>query len=141
MLYLLDGFLLAHGVVKVRQITPVHISDFVASRHRHSPRSYNGLIGVYARRVEDEAMLEENIAACDRITARFKCLAASRRALALRRASSRSGDMAMEGDPVRFEMVHRAASSRNGSFVLILRVTLLRRFLLFRGLRRRGATL
>jgi site-specific recombinase XerD len=45
MLYLLDGFLLAHGVVEVRQITPVQISDFVASRHRHSPRSYNGLIG------------------------------------------------------------------------------------------------
>jgi site-specific recombinase XerD len=45
MLYLLDGFLLAHGVVEVRQITPVHISGFVASRPRHSPRSYNGLIG------------------------------------------------------------------------------------------------
>jgi len=45
MLYLLDGFLLTHEVVEVRQITAVHISDFVASRHRHSPRSYNGLIG------------------------------------------------------------------------------------------------
>ncbi len=45
MLYLLDGALLTNGVVEIRQITPAHIASFVGSRPRHSPRSYNGLIG------------------------------------------------------------------------------------------------
>jgi site-specific recombinase XerD len=45
MLHLLDGYLLAQGVAELRQITPVHLDEFVASRPRHSPRSYNGLIG------------------------------------------------------------------------------------------------
>lgn len=44
-LYLLDAFLLKREVVELRQITPVHISDFVASRNRRSARSYNVLIG------------------------------------------------------------------------------------------------
>jgi len=45
MLHLLDGYLLAMGVSELRQITPAHINEFVAARPRHSPRSYNGLIG------------------------------------------------------------------------------------------------
>lgn len=45
MLYLLDGYLFTHQVAEICQITPVHISAFVGSRPRHSPRSYNGLIG------------------------------------------------------------------------------------------------
>ena len=45
MLHLLDGYLLARGVAELRQITPTHIDEFVTSRPRHSPRSYNGLIG------------------------------------------------------------------------------------------------
>jgi integrase len=45
MLYLLDGALLTNGVVEIHQITPAHIASFVGSRPRHSPRSYNGLIG------------------------------------------------------------------------------------------------
>lgn len=45
MLYLLDGHLLANGVAEICQLTPPHISNFVDSRPRHSPRSYNGLIG------------------------------------------------------------------------------------------------
>lgn len=45
MLHLLDGYLLAQGVGELRQIMPTHIGDFVASRPRRSPRSYNGLIG------------------------------------------------------------------------------------------------
>lgn len=45
MLHLLDGYLLAQGVAELRQVTPAHIDEFVASRPRHSPRSYNGFIG------------------------------------------------------------------------------------------------
>jgi site-specific recombinase XerD len=45
MLHLLDGYLLAQGVVELRQTTAAHIDAFVASRPRHSARSYNGLIG------------------------------------------------------------------------------------------------
>ena len=45
MLLLLDGYLFAHGVAELQQITASHIDAFVASRPRHSPRSYNGLIG------------------------------------------------------------------------------------------------
>lgn len=49
MLQLLDGYLLAQGVAEIRQITAAHIDAFVASRSRHSPRSYNGLIGIIRR--------------------------------------------------------------------------------------------
>ena len=45
MLDLLDRHLLTQGVAEIRMITPAHIAGFVASRPRHSPRSYNGLIG------------------------------------------------------------------------------------------------
>lgn len=45
MLHLLDAHLLAQGVAELRQVTPAHIDEFVATRPRHSPRSYNGLIG------------------------------------------------------------------------------------------------
>ena len=45
MLHLLDAYLLARGIEELLQITPTHIDGFVASRPRHSPRSYNGLIG------------------------------------------------------------------------------------------------
>jgi integrase len=44
-LRLLDRYLLAQGVAELSQITPAHLEDFVASRPRHSPRSYNVLIG------------------------------------------------------------------------------------------------
>lgn len=45
MLQLLDGYLVDQGVVDFRQITSAHLDQFVASRQRQSPRSYNGLIG------------------------------------------------------------------------------------------------
>ena len=45
MLRLLDGYLFAHGVAELQQITGALIGAFIASRPRHSPRSYNGLIG------------------------------------------------------------------------------------------------
>jgi integrase len=45
MLLMLDGNLLAQGVVELPQITAAHIDAFVASRPRRSPRSYNGLVG------------------------------------------------------------------------------------------------
>ncbi len=45
MLRVLDGYLFAQGVAELCQITPAHLEDFVASRSRHSPRSYNVLIG------------------------------------------------------------------------------------------------
>ena len=44
MLYRLDGYLAAQGVTEVRQIVPAHIEAFVASRDRHTARSYNGLL-------------------------------------------------------------------------------------------------
>jgi site-specific recombinase XerD len=47
MLRLLDGYLSAQGITDLRQVTPKHIDEFVASRPRHSPRSYNGLIGAF----------------------------------------------------------------------------------------------
>jgi integrase len=46
MLSLLDGYLLKQEVAELRQITPSQIDGFVASRPRHSSRSYNGLLGV-----------------------------------------------------------------------------------------------
>lgn len=49
MLHLLDGYLLGQGVSELRQLTPTHIDAFVASRPRHSPHSYNGLIGALRR--------------------------------------------------------------------------------------------
>lgn len=45
MLRVLDGYLCAQGVAELCQITPAHLEDFVASRPRHSSRSYNVLIG------------------------------------------------------------------------------------------------
>jgi integrase len=45
MLYLLDRYLFTNGVTESRQIAPTDITGFVGSRPRHSPRSYNGLIG------------------------------------------------------------------------------------------------
>jgi integrase len=45
MLRLLDGYLFAHGVAEREQMTAALIGAFIASRPRHSPRSYNGLIG------------------------------------------------------------------------------------------------
>lgn len=45
MLYLLDSYLLAQGVAEIHQVTSAQVDEFVASRPRHSPRSYNGLIG------------------------------------------------------------------------------------------------
>jgi len=45
MLHLLDGYLSTQGVTELSKITPAHIEVFVASRQRHSPRSYNGLVG------------------------------------------------------------------------------------------------
>jgi integrase len=45
MLHLLDGYLFAQGVAELRQITAAHIDAFVASRPRHSARSYNALVG------------------------------------------------------------------------------------------------
>lgn len=49
MLYLLDGYLLARGIAKVDQIAPSHLEEFVASRPRHTPCSYNQLIGMMRR--------------------------------------------------------------------------------------------
>lgn len=45
MVRLLDGYLTAHGVTELQQITGAHIDAFVASRSRRSSRSYNELIG------------------------------------------------------------------------------------------------
>jgi site-specific recombinase XerD len=45
MLHLLDSYLLAQEITELREVTSAHIAEFVASRPRHSPRSYNGLIG------------------------------------------------------------------------------------------------
>lgn len=44
MLHLLDGYLLARGITGVDQITPSNLEDFVASRPRHTSRSYNVLL-------------------------------------------------------------------------------------------------
>lgn len=49
MLHMLDGFLLAHEIAEVDRITPSHLDDFVASRPRHTPCSYNLLIGMIRR--------------------------------------------------------------------------------------------
>ena len=51
MLHLLDSYLSTQGVTELSKITPAHIEVFVASRQRHSPRSYNGLVGNTARAV------------------------------------------------------------------------------------------
>lgn len=45
MLRLLDGYLSTAGITELGGITPAHIDAFVSSRQRHTPRSYNGLIG------------------------------------------------------------------------------------------------
>jgi len=44
-LFLLDDYLLKQDVAELAQITPSHVDAFVASRPRHSSRSYNGLLG------------------------------------------------------------------------------------------------
>jgi integrase len=44
LLHLLDRYLLEQRVPELRYLTPSHIDGFVASRRRHAPRSYNGLI-------------------------------------------------------------------------------------------------
>jgi site-specific recombinase XerD len=49
MLHLLDGYLLAHGIAEIDQITPSHLEDFVTSRPRHTPCSYNLLLGMIRR--------------------------------------------------------------------------------------------
>ena len=49
MLRMLDGYLLAHEIAEVDQITTSHLEDFVASRPRHTPCSYNQLIGMMRR--------------------------------------------------------------------------------------------
>lgn len=45
MLRWLDGYLVGQGVTELQQITAAHIEAFVASRPRHTPRSYNVLLG------------------------------------------------------------------------------------------------
>ena len=49
MLRMLDGYLLAREIAEVDQITTSHLEDFVASRPRHTPCSYNQLIGMIRR--------------------------------------------------------------------------------------------
>jgi integrase len=44
-LYLLDSYLLEQQVAELRHLTPSHVDGFIASRPRHAPRSYNGLLG------------------------------------------------------------------------------------------------
>ncbi len=44
MLLLLNRHLLSRGVSELKEVTPAHIDEFVSSRPRHSPRSYNGLL-------------------------------------------------------------------------------------------------
>jgi hypothetical protein len=53
---------------------------------------------------------------------------------------SSSGPVTWKETPFLSKRIHSAASPRNGSFLPILRVTVLRRFLLFRDLRRRGGS-
>ena len=48
-LHQLDGYLLARGIAEVDQITSSHLEEFVASRPRHTPCSYNQLIGMMRR--------------------------------------------------------------------------------------------
>ncbi len=45
MLHLLDSYLLTQNVPDHQQISAAHIAGFIDSRPRHSPRSYNELIG------------------------------------------------------------------------------------------------
>ena len=63
MLHLLDGSLIARGVAELRQITPTHIDEFVTYRPRHSPRSYNGLIGAL-RGLFDWMVVHEVLPVC-----------------------------------------------------------------------------
>ena len=48
-LYLMDGYLIEQNVTDLSQITPTHVEQFVAARPRHSPRSYNLLVGALRR--------------------------------------------------------------------------------------------
>ena len=45
-LRLLDRFLVAQSVTTLTEITPRILEDFLTSRPRHRPRSYNHLLGV-----------------------------------------------------------------------------------------------
>jgi site-specific recombinase XerC len=58
MLHLLDGYLLERKIAEVDQITPSHLEEFVTSRPRHTPSSYNQLIGMI-RRLFDWIMVHE----------------------------------------------------------------------------------
>jgi site-specific recombinase XerC len=45
LLFLLDDYLIKQDVVELSQILSSHVESFVATRPRHSSRSYNGLLG------------------------------------------------------------------------------------------------
>lgn len=49
MLHMLDGYLLRRGITDADQITPSSLEEFVMSRPRHTPRSYNQLLGMIRR--------------------------------------------------------------------------------------------
>jgi len=61
MLHLLDGYLVERGVTELVQITPRNLEAFVRSRPRHSPRSYNELLGML-RRLFDWLVRQEKFA-------------------------------------------------------------------------------
>jgi hypothetical protein len=44
LLFLLDGYLVTEDVTELSQIASSHMEGFVATRPRHSSRSYNGLL-------------------------------------------------------------------------------------------------
>jgi integrase len=45
LLFLLDGYLVTQDVTELSQIASSHMEGFIATRPRHSSRSYNGLLG------------------------------------------------------------------------------------------------
>jgi site-specific recombinase XerD len=47
--WLLDRYLVEHGVKQLNELTPELINAFLASRPRHRPRSYNHLLGTVRR--------------------------------------------------------------------------------------------
>lgn len=49
MLHMLDGYLPRRGITDADQITPSSLQEFVMSRPRHTPRSYNQLLGMIRR--------------------------------------------------------------------------------------------
>lgn len=56
-LYLLDRFLVQHAISRIDKITPDVIDDFLATRPRRKPRSYNHLLGT-VRRLFDWLVLQ-----------------------------------------------------------------------------------